>query len=375
MPLPRPEAPRAHIWRCSAWLSAVAVGGFGALPGNAARPHSIALAQKCSAYVVADSRGSGEPLATLSRPGAAFVREFRKLHSSVYVGAAMNSYDAVGSWNIVAAVLKLPIGYHQSVGQGKAWLRSELSTLASTCPETKVVLTGYSQGAQVAADVAQEAPNRQIVGVVLFGDPYFNHGDARADRGDFARGLDGTLGTRPIFTGSLGGRVLTYCHRHDPVCQGPLSYYELARYRFTRHNNYDKQGEPEEAARYITKTERPTATGSAREPVRRANTTEFRAIYAAVEKGPDGNFYCATPRSTFVSGTDSRWAAAVMRSNCQNGLAFGSQTVRFFLNRSRRASQGWRLMERQYERLGSGQGTPCGSARVPADIRCAPYEG
>lgn len=94
---------------------------------------------------------------------------------------------------------------------------------------------------------------------------------------------------------------------------------------------------------------------------------EFRAIAAAVEKNPDGSYYCAERETTWASTLRPRWALAEMRSNC--GL--GSQTVRFFLKR-RTGQKGWRVAERHYERLGMGEGVPCGSRRTPPDIRCGP---
>lgn len=94
---------------------------------------------------------------------------------------------------------------------------------------------------------------------------------------------------------------------------------------------------------------------------------EFRAIAAAVKKNPDGSYYCARRSTTWVSTLRRRWALAEMRSNC--GL--GSQTVRFFVKRRPRG-KGWRLVERRYERLGSGRGVGCGSRRVPPDLRCGP---
>jgi hypothetical protein len=101
---------------------------------------------------------------------------------------------------------------------------------------------------------------------------------------------------------------------------------------------------------------------------RKPRRAEFHAIAAAVAKNPDGSYYCAKRRSTWVSTVRPRWALAQMRSNC--GL--GSQTVRFFLKQRTGRRAGWRLVERHYERLGAGAGVPCGSQRTPPDIRCGP---
>lgn len=100
---------------------------------------------------------------------------------------------------------------------------------------------------------------------------------------------------------------------------------------------------------------------------RLASAGEFGAIARAVAENPDGDYFCPSREAVWVSTTDSRWAVAVMRSNC----GVGSQTVRFFVHRNERTSKRWKLRERKYERLGTGLGIPCGSRRVPSDIRCA----
>lgn len=210
----------------------------------------------CSDYLVIDSRGSGRPVGEISPPGAAFANEFQRLHQNAKVEVASNPYQAPGGLAInLGAILKLPLGYHQSVKFGKRWLKSEVFSLANMCPNTRIYLTGYSRGAQVTGDVFQKGVSRQVAGVALFGDPYFNSSDKLADRGNYLKGLNGTLGARPPFVQLDGVKVVSYCHKHDPVCQGPLSYPELILYRFSRHNNYAKLREPEMAARYFDKLE------------------------------------------------------------------------------------------------------------------------
>lgn len=164
-----------------------------------------------------------------------------------------NPYPAVGLWGSWREVLNLigaglgagPLGaYHDSVVDGKNWLREHLASEVTTCPGTKLVLSGYSQGAQVAADVYQRSVSaverRHILALVLFGDPYFNPSDAASDRGTFARkGRSGVLGRRPTFNGDH--RVLSYCHLHDPICQHP-TVIGLTRYKLKKHENYSPDG-------------------------------------------------------------------------------------------------------------------------------------
>lgn len=86
---------------------------------------------------------------------------------------------------------------------GAESLRTMLQTTAKRCPNTKIVVGGYSQGAQVVHR-ALEGFDREIVkkvaAVVLFGDP------------EKGRRLGGGLEER--------GAVKTWCNAGDMICQG-----------------------------------------------------------------------------------------------------------------------------------------------------------
>jgi hypothetical protein len=207
----------------------------------------------CPDYEVLDLRGSGAPKGEVSQPGEAFYKEFKLKHPNQRGALVEIAYRAAGGvMRLTGAALAMPSGYHRSVVAGKSSLSRKIKDLSKRCPDTATYLVGYSQGAQVAGDVYQAGGWRYVKGVALFGDPYFNNRDKPADRGNFEPGLSGALGTRPLFGGLEEGYVLSYCHKHDPVCQGPLEYYTLARYGFKPHENYGVKGEPEEAADYFS---------------------------------------------------------------------------------------------------------------------------
>ena len=230
----------AGVLVCGVALSASV--SFGA-PVGSSRPSS------CTPYLIVDSRGSGEPLNTLSPPGARFVAEWNKLHPGVFTPVIKNPYPAVGWTSFPGAGAKVPGRYHASVVEGKNFLGQFLRRQASACRGQKLLLTGYSQGAQVTADDVQDNQVSVIFGVALFGDPYFNSRDP-VDRGGFSYGRNGWLGQRPLFVYSQREHVLSYCHYHDPVCQGAGLYGD------SQHTNYDKLGEPEQAAQYFTQLEK-----------------------------------------------------------------------------------------------------------------------
>ncbi|KAK2808598.1 hypothetical protein FQN50_004630 [Emmonsiellopsis sp. PD_5] len=69
------------------------------------------------------------------------------------------------------------------------------------CPDTKIVVSGYSQGAMVAHNgvaFAKPEAKKQVVGVVVFGDPF---------NGAPIRDFDSS-------------KIKTFCHDGDGVCSG-----------------------------------------------------------------------------------------------------------------------------------------------------------
>jgi predicted esterase len=138
--------------------------------------------------------------------------------------------------------------YNDSVKAGKKALKAEVDDEERLCPGLKLVLAGYSQGAQVVGDVysslsASERVN--VIGVVLFGDPYFNPDDTAAAVGSYDPTKYGGIGRRKPF--STGVRVFSICHRKDPVCQRASSK------NFAQHENYDSDSWISVAAHYLAK--------------------------------------------------------------------------------------------------------------------------
>ena len=120
--------------------------------------------------------------------------------------------------------------YNNSVRQGVADMAAKLKATAAQCADTKFVLMGYSQGAQVTGDVLAGARGGQpavpaavsdrVAAVVLFGDPTFTSGEsfnvAQGNRsGVFARGR-GELD-------AFADRTQSFCNRNDTFCQSGSS--------------------------------------------------------------------------------------------------------------------------------------------------------
>jgi hypothetical protein len=223
------------------FLAILCVVTLASTAATSAARHGASGQAACPDYYVVDSRGSGEPAGVPSPPADVLIRLLKVIEGfSQQVSWIANPYPASGSdATLAGALAHIPAAYHSSVVKGKAWLSAEVPKLASQCPATKLILTGYSQGAQVTGDVVQlGGPWRNVIGTVLWGDPYFNGNDLNHDRGNFDPNRNGALGSRPRFG---DWRAISFCHAHDPVCQ-----------RFTtttsQHENYQLDKEPIGAA-------------------------------------------------------------------------------------------------------------------------------
>lgn len=128
--------------------------------------------------------------------------------------------------------------YASSSAQGVAALRTQLTNQVSACPDQKIVLAGYSQGAHVILDVLggggggslgattppiSAAIASHVVAAVSFGDPRhvvnqpFDLGSSRRN-GLFPRSTTQLNVLRP-----LAPKIQAYCDANDTFCDSGFS--------------------------------------------------------------------------------------------------------------------------------------------------------
>ncbi|KAG9258440.1 Alpha/Beta hydrolase protein [Emericellopsis atlantica] len=195
--------------------------------------------QPCDNVHIFLARGNNEPYP--GRQGA--------LVQAICSGLDNCDYEDIEFYN------PLPAPYCQSVSEGAANGVKQITAYNKRCPDAKLVVSGYSQGGQVAGDVlgggggvlfedcvqqdnvgldADKAPGNKIVAAMIFGDVRHTAGQpynvlSGADsEGIFPRPEDQLANLA-----KYGDALHNYCVVTDPICAGGdvvathLNYFDV----------------------------------------------------------------------------------------------------------------------------------------------------
>ncbi|MDP9165968.1 MAG: cutinase family protein [Actinomycetota bacterium] len=162
-----------------------------------------ASAGDCADAEVIFARGTDEP-AGMGRVGDALVDSLRQQTGGLNIATYAVNYKAT----------KLQL----HGGDGAKDAISHVESTVSSCPNTKIVLGGYSQGASVI-DIVAGVP----IGGVNWGSAlpiqYATNVAAVATFGDVADRAGGSL---PTLSALLGSKAIDLCNPGDPICHaGP----------------------------------------------------------------------------------------------------------------------------------------------------------
>ncbi len=159
----------------------------------------VASADDCPNVEVIFARGTNEPPG-LGRVGDAFVDSLRQQTPGL-------TYDTYGV-NYAASKLQL------HGGDGANDTINRVKAAVAKCPNVKIVLGGYSQGASVM-DIVAGVP----IGGINWGNSlppeYAKNIAAVATFGDVADRAGGSL---PTASALLGSKAIDLCNPEDPIC-------------------------------------------------------------------------------------------------------------------------------------------------------------
>lgn len=260
----------------------------------------------CPEVALVGFRGSGEPfddgLLGLGSPIRALYDSLAGRLGSANIGASAASYPAVpwliGTDRLDLWLASIPVffknifrgRYADSVSTGVNDGLSDITHLTVRCPATKIVVSGYSQGAETArrvlAGLNSKAGSR-ITAVALFGDASYLAGEGGVY--DYW-GSPGMGVSRHRFASTMinmqlryAGKVITDCHYGDLVCRGVNGS------SLTPHMTYGSAGDISAVTAFLMNRLRPPATP----------TKQCEALVADLTV-PDGT--SITAGSTFTKG-------------------------------------------------------------------------
>ncbi|HET8884134.1 MAG TPA: cutinase family protein [Candidatus Saccharimonadales bacterium] len=216
------------------------------------KSEALAIDLQCTDIDIVFARGSGQKLQDGENE-----RLRQQLQNRIQAGVTMNYYElgtetygdakygaiTIGEWwkngNVVGASLSAGLAndYGDSVNSGITELKSYLKQRHTKCPDTRIVLGGYSQGAQVIgqslSDLSTDIQSH-VDFVALFGDPklYLPEGEGVYPEACYGKNLsawrraianchvdNGSLGARkPFLPESMQGKTGLWCQAIDFVC-------------------------------------------------------------------------------------------------------------------------------------------------------------
>ena len=185
----------------------------------------LARTESCADIQVVFARGTGEPPGP-GRVGQAFVDSLRSRVKGKSV--AVYAVDYPASYDFLRAV------------DGANDARQFVESTISSCPQTKVVLGGYSQGAAVVDLIT--VPGQATFG---FGNPLPEDvADHVAGVAVFGNPSNRVVGPLTALSPLFGYKAIDLCNGADPVCsQGN----DVA-----AHRVYVESGMPTQAALFVT---------------------------------------------------------------------------------------------------------------------------
>jgi cutinase len=179
-----------------------------------------ASAGPCPDVEVVSARGTDEPPGPGSI-GQAFINSLRSKIPGRSVGVYGVNYPATDD-------------FARSELAGAVDGRAHVQSTVANCPDTKMVLDGYSQGAAVIDMITEQLPPElasHVAAVAVFGNP----------KSIFARKLGG--GQLPAISPLYRPKTIDLCVPDDPICSEGKN--EAA------HHLYDQNGMTDQAATFV----------------------------------------------------------------------------------------------------------------------------
>jgi cutinase len=166
----------------------------------------------------------------LGTPGQAFVDALRPL---------------VGGRTVTSYAVNYPASYDfLAAADGAVDAENRIQLMSDQCPETKLVLGGYSQGAAVVDMLAGVPPLGNKIGSIGSGPPLAGDLVPKVDA-VVAFGNPATKFSNPLTSSVWGGKAIDLCKAGDPICSRGRNPFA--------HNDYVNAGLVQQAASFVAR--------------------------------------------------------------------------------------------------------------------------
>ena len=211
--------------RMSAWLAAITSTLVCAAASLAVAPS--AAADPCPDIEVVFARGTNDAPG-LGRPGQAFADALQ---------------GQVGGRTLTTYGVNYPASYDfLAAADGAADATNRISAMAASCPSTRIVLGGYSQGAAVVDMLAGIPPLGNKIGEVGSAPPL--PGSLVPNVAAVAVfGNPATKFGNPVTSSVFGGKAIDLCKDGDPICSHGRNPFA--------HSDYVSAGLTDQAANFV----------------------------------------------------------------------------------------------------------------------------
>lgn len=203
----------------SGLLGAAVVAAWASLTAASSPPS--ATAAPCSDVDVVFARGTTEPPG-VGGVGQSFVDSLRSRVGRRTVSVYPVNYPATNN-------------FRSSIAAGANDASAHVQSIAANCPNTRVVLGGYSQGAAVVDVITTQMPPgvaNHVAAVAVFGNP--------SASGTFARTM--AAGALPTIGPLYAAKTIDMCMPGDPICTRGVS--------MAPHGQYIQSGMTNQAATF-----------------------------------------------------------------------------------------------------------------------------
>jgi cutinase len=219
---------RLRRWLIAAAAATLTASAAVVAPALSPLPTSglaIASAQACSDVMVVFARGTGEPPG-IGRVGQAFVDSLR---------------PQIGGRSLSTYGVNYPASYDFALASdGATDASAYLTNVVQSCPSTRLVLGGFSQGAAVVDMLAGVPPLGNRLGAV---GPALPAGVAPNVAAVVAFGNPATKFGNPVSsTGLFAGKAIDLCKDGDPICSDGRNPFA--------HSDYVEAGLTAQAANF-----------------------------------------------------------------------------------------------------------------------------